>query len=779
MEWSRSGLESRPCLELLSWKVDVEWCGFWFPESPPSSPSSGTDVDWETVVAGLGLVGKLPICSHSATSSYKSVKVTGVFLLLGIGSYLCYKLYKVWLYQHFQRIGLARRDDINPSSPSSFAEGTPAFSYHHSSKTPSTVNDFLNVQTRYFGPVNGNDDNYSESEMSNCHDFTAAAVGEQSSWRQWPRERRRKSKLSSPPSVNSRKGWLLQRLQSLTPANLQVGNNNEDKCNNRYSPRDGNSTGTSSTNSSPMSHTRHSVSRDLSFDSLGLFYRTRREGSIDSMSSELSFDMPSFTEQSAENPTVTRLDKLQEEIDQLKSNCQLMDEEFETVKCNRNLPGLSDLMEAAEPQEGQMTIEDIVRRQSAKACFKGLYSLTTINRSISMDLSLDEDSPQSSTQIGLAQLDEERLPSLEWDEEYCPDEENNWKVATPVSPNQSFKLDSSGYGTTSLTGSQFSCFEYPPSPMDNVSNNLMRSESCESGAEMWSMTSSVSEPDSPMVDNADTHFKPLNIGNRLDIMSYAQQEWTGNTPKSHTILRGYKEIADSLNYQHLRQIRGDNYCALRSAVFQTLAQGLAVPNGAGAMARISQANNTGAQWYQQWKFNGLPYSGNNILRGMEICLQSLDNISALLRSSNRSTQEREDTLSHLLNTDPNLDLHIMEAVKLHMMLAALDLYQASTNGEEVPLFSILMYARDTSEVPLDFMNNHLIKVGDSGGLEQDVHSVEMFLLGYTLGVTLKVVRPSAHGTQQFVCYYPDDHVSTWPQVTLVAEDDRHYNILCL
>jgi hypothetical protein len=53
-----------------------------------------------------------------------------------------------------------------------------------------------------------------------------------------------------------------------------------------------------------------------------------------------------------------------------------------------------------------------------------------------MDLSMDEDSPQSSTQIGLAQLDEEKLPSLEWDEEYCPDSENNWKVAAPASPNQ-------------------------------------------------------------------------------------------------------------------------------------------------------------------------------------------------------------------------------------------------------------------------------------------------------------------------------------------------------
>lgn len=138
--------------------------------------------------------------------------------------------------------------------------------------------------------------------------------------------------------------------------------------------REGNSTGTSSTGSSPISYPhQHSLSRDLSFDSLGLFGRPRREGSIDSMSSELSLDMPSFTEQGSESTTVARLDKLQEEIDQLKSNCQMMDEEFETVKCNRNLPGLTDLLEVAEHNQGDFTVEDFVRQQSAKACFKGLF----------------------------------------------------------------------------------------------------------------------------------------------------------------------------------------------------------------------------------------------------------------------------------------------------------------------------------------------------------------------------------------------------------------------
>jgi ubiquitin thioesterase otulin len=53
----------------------------------------------------------------------------------------------------------------------------------------------------------------------------------------------------------------------------------------------------------------------------------------------------------------------------------------------------------------------------------------------------------------------------------------------------------------------------------------------------------------------------------------------------------------------------------------------------------------------------------------------------------------------------------------------------------------------------------------------------MFLLGYTLEVTLRVIRPAAFGTEDFICSYPDWNEGNWPQVFLIAEDDRHYNVL--
>ena len=91
--------------------------------------------------------------------------------------------------------------------------------------------------------------------------------------------------------------------------------------------------------------------------------------------------------------------------------------------------------------------------------------------------------------------------------------------------------------------------------------------------------------------------------------------------------------------------------------------------------------------------------------------------ASLLSSS--ATGDKEETLAALLNCDLTLDLHIMEAVKLHMLWNAMQLHQQNSIGtDEVPLFAMLMFARDTSETPKDLMNNHLRDVGNTGGLEQ-------------------------------------------------------------
>ena len=53
----------------------------------------------------------------------------------------------------------------------------------------------------------------------------------------------------------------------------------------------------------------------------------------------------------------------------------------------------------------------------------------------------------------------------------------------------------------------------------------------------------------------------------------------------------------------------------------------------------------------------------------------------------------------------------------------------------------------------------------------------MCLLGQALQVTLRVFRPSQVEQEDFVSHYPDHMLDVWEQIDLIAEDDRHYNIV--
>ncbi|XP_034617452.1 ubiquitin thioesterase otulin isoform X4 [Trachemys scripta elegans] len=54
--------------------------------------------------------------------------------------------------------------------------------------------------------------------------------------------------------------------------------------------------------------------------------------------------------------------------------------------------------------------------------------------------------------------------------------------------------------------------------------------------------------------------------------------------------------------------------------------------------------------------------------------------------------------------------------------------------------------------------------------------VEMFLLAYALQYTIRVYRLYKYSTDEFITLYPNDPEEDWPVVTLITEDDRHYNI---
>lgn len=107
---------------------------------------------------------------------------------------------------------------------------------------------------------------------------------------------------------------------------------------------------------------------------------------------------------------------------------------------------------------------------------------------------------------------------------------------------------------------------------------------------------------------------------------------------------------------------------------------------------------------------------------------------------------RESLLVHMLNSDASLDLHVLEAVKLHMLVSAMQLHSASATSCDLPLFAILMFARDTSETPRDLMNNHLQAVGNTGGLEQVIFPPE--LLNFPIVNKRTVCVPFAQTSSQ-------------------------------
>ncbi|XP_017261825.1 neurofilament heavy polypeptide [Kryptolebias marmoratus] len=260
----------------------------------------------------------------------------------------------------------------------------------------------------------------------------------------------------------------------------------------------------------------------------------------------------------------------------------------------------------------------------------------------------------------------------------------------------------------------------------------------------------------------------------VDILSYSEREWKGNTAKSTLIKKGYKEMSQT--FDGVRRVRGDNYCALRATLFQVLSQSTTVPRWLQEDDVVTLPKQLEAQegLVSQWRFP-------------EVCVQrdgsggdaaqQLKGYIELLRNTWQAavdcpTSAERQKLCERVFQGGEEELGLLEALKLLMLGRAAELHGCMLGGGDVPLFCWLLFARDSSDCPRSFLSNHLRHVGLSAGLEQ----VEMFLLGYALQHTIQVYRLYKANTEEFITFYPDDHKDDWPSVCLVTEDDRHYNV---
>ena len=222
--------------------------------------------------------------------------------------------------------------------------------------------------------------------------------------------------------------------------------------------------------------------------------------------------------------------------------------------------------------------------------------------------------------------------------------------------------------------------------------------------------------------------KNLSISEPLDILAYSKIEWRGKTLKANLMCQGYKEIISVLNCKSVRRVRGDNYCAFRAVAFHIFSQiqtlnifrsKLKNPSEyiSSTLNRVVYELNQ-KELLENWNFaNNIPFQKANVLSLLEQCLKIFSN--QLLGFKNIPTQEERLTAVYdFFNADDNLEIYVFEAMKLLMLETSIRMYNQYTNGDEVPTYVWLLFARDTSSKPIDLLKNHLNIAGDTSGLEQ-------------------------------------------------------------
>ncbi|XP_077789483.1 ubiquitin thioesterase otulin isoform X2 [Podarcis muralis] len=263
----------------------------------------------------------------------------------------------------------------------------------------------------------------------------------------------------------------------------------------------------------------------------------------------------------------------------------------------------------------------------------------------------------------------------------------------------------------------------------------------------------------------------LSVEPEVGIMDYCQKEWRGTTSQAKCIRKGYEAV--SQKFISIRRVRGDNYCAVRATLFQALSQAVQLPDWLKRedMMLLPEKLMEKYGWIAQWQLRQKWTSKvENLVDEIKDCLMLLKSKWKRM-SEMKAFAERQVACDELFRSEED-EYKLYEAVKFLMLNTAIHLYEDNEKGKEVPVFAWLLFARDTSSNPSQLMENHLNQLGHTGGLEQ----VEMFLLAYALQHTIQVYRLYKYNTDEFITLYPNDPEEAWPIVTLITEDDRHYNI---
>ncbi|XP_044151019.1 inactive ubiquitin thioesterase OTULINL isoform X3 [Bufo gargarizans] len=178
----------------------------------------------------------------------------------------------------------------------------------------------------------------------------------------------------------------------------------------------------------------------------------------------------------------------------------------------------------------------------------------------------------------------------------------------------------------------------------------------------------------------------------------------------------------------------------------------------------------GCNWIQQFSFGTEKYAGPKVYGKLRSCLELFKNEWVDFYAS-KDRVERNKMIRSFFS-DETKEYKIYEALKFIMLYLVIEAHENLKTEEQIPSFFHFLFSQDTSADPLSYMMNHLNMVGDTIGLEQ----AELCLVGYALEVKIKLLRLTKFNKEDFEMVYPADHKRNWHEITLMTDDDRHFNI---
>ncbi|XP_050000747.1 inactive ubiquitin thioesterase OTULINL [Alexandromys fortis] len=216
----------------------------------------------------------------------------------------------------------------------------------------------------------------------------------------------------------------------------------------------------------------------------------------------------------------------------------------------------------------------------------------------------------------------------------------------------------------------------------------------------------------------------LSVEAEVDLLSYCAREWKGETPRAKLM----RKLPEKLLFSQ------------------------------------------GCNWIQQYSFGPEKYTGSNVFGKLRKCVELLK--TQWTEFSGMRDYHKRGSMCNILFSDAILEYKLYEAVKFIMLYQVTEVYEQMKTNKIIPGLFRLLFSRESSSDPLSFMMNHLNPMGDTCGLEQ----IDMFILGYSLQVKIKVFRLFKFNSRDFTVYYPEDPVREWPEIALLTENDRQYHI---